>query len=58
MTDNIVLTFPKGNCKEIVIKGLPFVQVDVGMSADQLILYLMKYSASEEKMCAVVKKDE
>lgn len=58
MTDNIVLTFPKGNCKEITIKGLPFVQVDVGMSADQLILYLMKYSVSDEKMCAVVKKDE
>lgn len=58
MTDNIVLTFPKGNCKEIIIKGLPFVQVDVGMSADQLILYLMKYSTSDEKMCAVVKKDE
>ena len=58
MTDNIVLTFPKGNCKEIIIKGVPFVQVDVGMSADQQILYLMKYSASEKKMCAVVKKDE
>jgi len=58
VTDNIVLTFPKGNCKDIVINGLPFVQVDVGMSADQLILYLMKYSASDEKMCAVVKKTD
>lgn len=58
MTDNIVLTVPKEKCTDIILKGLPFVQVDVGMSADQLILFLMKYSASDEKMCAVVKKDE
>lgn len=57
MTDNIVLTVPKEKCTDITIKGFPFVQVDIGMSADQLILYLMKYSASDEKMCAVVKKD-
>lgn len=47
---NVVLSFPKDRCKEITVKDVPFVQVDVGMSAEQLILYLMQYSVSDDKI--------
>ena len=47
---NVVLSFPKDRCKEITVKGIPFVQVDVGMSAEQLILYLLQYSVSDDKI--------
>ena len=53
---NVVLSFPKDRCKEITVKGIPFIQVDVGMSAEQLILYLMKYSVSDNEIGMVVKK--
>ena len=47
---NVVLSFPKDRCKEITVKGIPFIQVDVGMSAEQLILYLMQYSVSDDNI--------
>lgn len=47
---NVVLSFPKDRCKEITVKEVPFIQVDVGMSAEQLILYLMQYSVSDDKI--------
>ena len=49
MTD-VVLSFPKDRCKEITVKDVPFIQVDVGMSAEQLILILMKYSVSDDEI--------
>ena len=49
MTD-VVLSFPKDRCKEITVKDVPFIQVDVGMSAEQLILYLMQYSVSDDEI--------
>lgn len=47
---NVVLSFPKDRCKKITVKGIPFIQVDVGMSAEQLILYLMQYSVSDDNI--------
>ena len=56
MTDpNVVLNIPKERCKDIVINGSPFVQIDTDMTADELILVLMKWSASEDKI-GIVRK--
>ena len=56
MTDpNVVLNIPKERCKDIEINGTPFVQVDTDMTADELIIALMKWSASENKI-GIVRK--
>lgn len=58
MSDNLVLSFPKKNCTEIEVKGIPFVQVDIGMTAQQFLLKMMQYVTSEDSIGIVVKKDD
>ena len=55
---NVILTVPKDKCQDIEIRGLPFVQVDVGMDADNLILNLLKWESSGEPFGAVMKKKD
>ena len=50
------LTFPKEKCKEIVIKGKPFIRIDTGLTIEELMLALMKYSASGDGFGALVEK--
>ena len=52
---NVVLNISKERCTDIEINGAPFVQIDTDMTADELILALMKWSVSEDKI-GVVKK--
>ena len=54
--NNLVFTVPKKQCTEVEIKGLPFVQVDIGMDADTFLLNFLKWQASGDGMGAVVKK--
>lgn len=54
---NLVFTVPKKQCTEVEIKGLPFVQVDIGMDADTFLLNFLKWQASGDGMGAVVKKE-
>lgn len=56
--NNLVLTFPKNQCDDIVIKGSPFVQVDVGMDANSFILNLLKWIESEDPIGAVVRRGQ
>lgn len=53
---NVVFTVPKSQCTEVEIKGLPFVQVDMGMDADTFLLNYLKWQASGDSIGAVVKK--
>ena len=56
--DNVIFTVPKKQCKEIEIRGVPFVQIDMGMDADTFLINYLKWQASGESMGAVVKKEE
>lgn len=58
MSNNLVLSVPKKNCTEIEVKGIPFVQVDVGMTAQQFLLKMMEYVSNGETPCAIIKKGE
>lgn len=51
---NVVLHIPKDRCNEVEIKGTPFIQVDIGLTADELILFLLKWE-SDGGPLAVVK---
>lgn len=51
----VVLNFPKEKCTDIVFKGAPFVQIDTGMTAEELVTMLLRWSASDDKV-AVVKE--
>lgn len=54
MTEEVVLMFPKSKCTDVEFKGVPFIQVDTGMTTDQLIVMLLRYSASGESAGAVI----
>ncbi len=54
---NVVFTVPKKQCTEVEIKGLPFIQVDMGMDADTFLLNYLKWQASGDDIGAVVKKE-
>lgn len=54
---NLVFTVPKKQCTEVEIKGLPFVQIDMGMDADTFLVNFLKWQASGDGMGAVVKKE-
>lgn len=49
MTDTINLTFPESKCERIEIKGVSFITVDTGMTAEELILMLLKYDGGKEE---------
>lgn len=57
MSDNLVLSVPKKNCTEIEVKGIPFMQIDVGMTAQQFMVKMMEYVSNGETPCAIVRKD-
>lgn len=56
--DNVIFTVPKKQCKEIEIRGVPFVQIDMGMDADTFLINYMKWQASGDATGVVVKKEE
>ena len=53
----VVLMFHKEHCKEIEIKGEPFVQIDTDMTANELIRVLLKWAVSDDKVGAVLKEE-
>ena len=54
---NLVFTVPKKQCTEVEIKGLPFVEIDMGMDADTCLLNFLKWQATGDDIGAVVKKE-
>lgn len=54
---NLVFTVPKKQCTEVEIKGLPFVEIDMGMDADTFLLNFLKWQATGDDMGAIVKKE-
>lgn len=54
----VVLTFYKERCKEVMIKGEPFVQIDTDMTADELIGVLLKWAVSDDKVGVVLKEGD
>lgn len=52
----VTLSFPKEHCTDFDFKGTPFVQVDTGMTAEELIVMLMRWNVSDDKIVAGVKK--
>lgn len=54
---NLVFTVPKKQCTEVEIKGLPFVEIDMGMDADTFLLNFLKWQATGDDIGAVVKKE-
>lgn len=53
----VILMFPKKKCTDTEFKGVPFIQVNTGMTTNQLIAMLLKYSASGESVGAVIERE-
>lgn len=55
--NNVIFTVPKKQCKEIEIRGVPFVQIDMGMDADTFLINYLKWQSSGDATGVVVKKE-
>ena len=53
---NVVLNIPKEHCKEVEIKGMPFIQVDIGLTPEELISILVKWVSNDKPLAAVIKR--
>lgn len=61
MTDDeptITLTFPKEYCIDTDFKGRQMVKIYTGMTAQELITMLLRYSVSGESTAAVLRVKE
>lgn len=52
----VSLTFPKSRCKDVDFKGEPFVTVDTGMTAEELIQMILRFSVTGEPVASVLKE--
>ena len=53
---NMALFFPKEKCTDVQVKGKPYIEIDVGMSAKEFILMFLEWEASGDKLGGVLKK--
>lgn len=54
----VVFSIPKERCKEVTFMGQKLVQVDIGLTTEELILMLMRWESSGNSFGAVIRKKE
>lgn len=54
----VTLTFPKEYCIDTNFKGRPMVKIYTGMTAQELIIMLLRHAATGESIAAVLKVEE